>query len=68
MNEITDEGIHRNHAFRFELAQRDVDRPLVRAYGVQAVIREVDIALRLPLRTQRGHRQSGGRGEASGLQ
>ena len=42
MNEIADEGINRNHAFRFELAQRYVDRPLVRAYGVQAVIGEVN--------------------------
>lgn len=42
VNEITDEGINRNHAFRFEFAQRYVDRPLVRAYGVQAVIREVN--------------------------
>ena len=42
MNEITDESINRNHAFRFEFAQRYVDRPLVRAYGVQAVIREVN--------------------------
>ena len=42
MNEITDEGINRNHAFGFELAQRYVDGPLVRAYGVQAVIREVN--------------------------
>ena len=42
MNEITDEGINRNHAFRFEFAQRYVDRPLVRTYEVQAVIREVN--------------------------
>jgi hypothetical protein len=42
MDEIADEGINRNHAFRFELAQRYVDRPLVRAYRVQAVIGEVD--------------------------
>ena len=42
MNEITDEGINRNHAFRFEFAQRYVDRPLVQACGVQAVIREVN--------------------------
>ncbi len=42
MNEITDESINRNHTFGFELAQRYVDRPLVRTYGVQAVIREVD--------------------------
>ena len=42
VNEITDEGINRNHAFRFEFAQRYVDRPLVRAYGVQAVLREVN--------------------------
>src|SRR5208337_2750136 len=27
MNEITDECINRNHAFRFELAQRHMDRP-----------------------------------------
>lgn len=42
MNEIADEGINRNHPFRFEFAQGYVDRPLVRAYGVQAVIGEVN--------------------------
>src|SRR5882672_11907909 len=42
MNEITDENINRNHAFRLEFSQRYVDRPLVRAYGVQAVIGEVN--------------------------
>jgi hypothetical protein len=31
-----------NHAFRLEFAQRHVDGPLVRAYGMQAVIREVN--------------------------
>lgn len=42
MNEITGESIDRDHAFRFELAQGYVDGPLARAYGVQAVIREVN--------------------------
>jgi hypothetical protein len=44
MNEITDEGINRNHAFHFEFAQRYVNRPLARAYGMQAVIRDVNRA------------------------
>ena len=41
MNEITDEGINRDHAFGFELAERYMDGPLVGTGGAQAVIREV---------------------------
>jgi hypothetical protein len=37
MDEIADEGINRNHAFRFELAQRYVDRPLAVATTLQQV-------------------------------
>ena len=42
VNEITAEGIDGDHAFGLEFAEGDMDRPLVRACGAQAVIGEVD--------------------------
>ena len=42
MDEITDEGIDGDHAFGFEFAEGDMNRPLVWPCGAQAVIGEVD--------------------------
>ena len=42
VNEIADEGIDGNHAFGLELAEGNMDRPLVRPCGSQAVIRQID--------------------------
>ena len=42
MNEIADEGIDGDHAFGLEFAERDMNRPLVRSCGAQAVIGEID--------------------------
>ena len=42
MDEITDEGIDGDHAFGFELAEGNMDSPLIRTGGAQAVIGQVD--------------------------
>ena len=41
LDEFTHKGIHGDHAFRFELAQRHVNRPLMRGGGAQAVERQI---------------------------
>src|ERR1019366_9221263 len=41
VNEFTNEGIDGDHAFCFELAERDMNGPLIRTGGSQAVIRQV---------------------------
>ena len=41
VNEFTNEGIDWDHAFGFELAERDMNGPLIRTGGAQAVIRQV---------------------------
>ena len=41
VNEITDEGINRYHAFGFEFTERDMNSPLIRTGRSQAVIRQV---------------------------
>ncbi len=42
VNEVADEGIAGDHAFGLQLAEGNMDRPLVRAGGSQAVIRQID--------------------------
>jgi len=42
VDEITDEGIDGQHAFGLELAQGNMERPLVGAGGAEAVIGQVD--------------------------
>ena len=42
MDEITDENIDGHHAFGFELAQRNIERPLVGAGEAEAVTGQVD--------------------------
>ena len=37
VNEIADEGIAGDHAFGFELAEGDMNGPLIRACGAQAI-------------------------------
>ena len=50
MDEITDENIDGHHAFGFELAQRNIERPLVGAGEAEAVIGQVDrFAIRMPV-------------------
>ena len=41
LDEFTHPGIHGEHAFGFELAQRHVNRPLMRGGGAQAVERQI---------------------------
>ena len=41
-DQLTDRGIHRNPAFRFELAQRHMDGPLVGAERAQTIHGEID--------------------------
>jgi len=42
LDEITDEGIDRDHAFGFEFAEGYMNSPLAWTYGAQAVIGQVD--------------------------
>jgi hypothetical protein len=41
-DEITHKGIHRDHAFCFEFAERHVNRPLIRADRAKAVEGQID--------------------------
>ncbi len=41
LNQFTDEGVHRDHSFGLELAQRDLDCPLIRADGMQTVAAQI---------------------------
>jgi len=41
-DQLTDHGIHGNPAFRFELAERHVEGPLVGAERAQTIEREID--------------------------
>ena len=42
LDQFTDEGIDRDHAFGFQLAERHVNRPLIRAGGVETIEGEID--------------------------
>ena len=39
LNELANERIHRNHAFGFHLAERDMNGPFPRSPGMQAIVR-----------------------------
>ena len=41
LDEFTNKGIHGDHAFRLELAERHVNRPLIRARGAEAIKRQI---------------------------
>jgi hypothetical protein len=36
-DDLTDKGIHRDVAFGFEFAERNVNRPLIRTDGTEAI-------------------------------
>jgi hypothetical protein len=40
-DDLTDKGIHRDPAFGFEFAERNVNRPLIRTDGTEAIGSEV---------------------------
>ena len=42
MNELTDERVHRDHSLGLQLAERNVNRPAVRAEIVEAIIGKID--------------------------
>ena len=42
MDEFTDKRVYRDHAFRLQLAERNVNCPAIRADIVEAVIGKID--------------------------
>jgi hypothetical protein len=41
VDEVTDKRVDGNHAFRLEFAERDMNRPLIRGDGVEAIKRQI---------------------------
>ena len=41
MDEFTDERVYRDHSFRLQLAERNVNRPTIRADIVEAIIGKI---------------------------
>src|SRR5437870_1211257 len=41
LDQFTNKGIHGNHAFRLEFANRYVNRPLIRARGAETLKRQI---------------------------